>query len=46
MTFNFINNAGTALVGVHLKSCSKNMQQTSKKTPMPKYDVNEVAKHY
>ena len=32
-------NAGVALVGVPLKSCSKNMPQTYKRTPMPKCDV-------
>ena len=32
-------NAGVALVGVPLKSCSKNMKQTYKRTPMPKCDV-------
>ena len=31
--------------GVIKKRCSENMQQTYRRTPMPKCDFNEVAKH-
>ena len=34
------------LAGVPLKSCSKIMQQTYKRTPKPNCDVNEVARNY
>ena len=30
--------------GVLKKSCSENMQQTYRRTPIPKYDFNKVAK--
>ena len=46
MTLTLLINTAVALVGVPLKSCSKNMQQSYKRTTMSKRDVNEVGKHY
>ena len=32
--------------GVHRKSCSENMQQICRRTPVPKFDFNKVASNF
>ena len=43
--FTFYSSQKQPSRGILRKKCSENMQQIYRRTPMPKYDFNKVAKH-